>query len=564
MRLRSPALKLAAATTAGSAALLGAIWWQAAQPDKRPESAPSELNGVPEMSIFFSTVYIDEKTTLPALGDGDLWPSCWSADDGLYTANGDGWGMDFATRKPADVVVNRVDGIAAGALIGEPLARADEVASVWWAGHNRKPTGIVCVGDTLYLAIQDLRFDFEAAPALSISRSTDKGRTWTWDRSKPMFDHSVFTTVMFLDYGRGYADAKDGYVYAYGIDGNWRFSRRVASPTKLYLGRVPADRVQDRDAWEFFIGVDSAGRPSWSLEIEARRPVLEDRSVAFSEMLGDHPAWPGPMTKIAQGGVFYNARFDRYIYTSWTRFSWEFYEAPQPWGPWRHVISKNFGVYPWTEMKHGGYAPSASTKFLSKDGKTFYVQANTFLSGVRRYGLALREVRLEPYVAASPSNGRSPASLASPRLGATALSYSNHFGTPGVLNDGVIGGQSEDSWNGEAKREDFWGYTWPRPYNLNSVEYTTGSIMSDGGWFETGAKIQVRQQGAWVDVRGACSSPSYPGPGAAANTTYVFGFNDTWGDGVRIVGRPGGSERFTSIAELDVFFRDPLRRVCDP
>jgi hypothetical protein len=472
--------------------------------------------------------------------------------------------MDFAARKPADVVVNRVDGIAAGALIGEPLARADQVASVWSAGHNRKPTGMVCVGDTLYLAIQDLRLDFEAAPALSISRSTDKGRTWTWDRSKPMFDHSVFTTVMFLDYGRGYADAKDGYVYAYGIDGNWRFSRRVPSPTKLYLGRVPADRVQDRDAWEFFIGADSAGRPSWSLEIEARRPVLEDQSVAFSEMLGDHPAWPGPMTKIAQGGVFYNAPFDRYIYTSWTRFSWEFYEAPQPWGPWRHVVSKNFGVYPWTEMKHGGYAPSASTKFLSQDGKTFYVQANTFLSGVRRYGLALREVRLEPYVSASPTNGRSSASLASPSLGTTALSYSNHFGRPGVLNDGLIAGQSEDSWNGEAKQEDFWGYTWPRPYHVNRVAYTTGLITNDGGWFEIGAKIQVRQQGDWVDVRATCSSPSYPGPGATANTTYVFGFDDTWGDGVRIVGSPGGSERFTSIAELDVFFRDLPRGVCEP
>ena len=25
-----------------------------------------------------------------AFGDGDLWPSCWGADDNIYTAHGDG------------------------------------------------------------------------------------------------------------------------------------------------------------------------------------------------------------------------------------------------------------------------------------------------------------------------------------------------------------------------------------------------------------------------------------------------------------------------------------------
>src|SRR3954452_19020233 len=51
-------------------------------------------NGALEISTFFSTVYIDEKTTLPVVGDGDLWPSCWGDDNAIYTANGDGRGMD--------------------------------------------------------------------------------------------------------------------------------------------------------------------------------------------------------------------------------------------------------------------------------------------------------------------------------------------------------------------------------------------------------------------------------------------------------------------------------------
>lgn len=50
-----------------------------------------------------------------------------------------------------------------------------------------------------------------------MSRSTDKGRTWTWDRSAPMFGNSAFTTLMFLDYGKDNSKAADGYIYAYGI-----------------------------------------------------------------------------------------------------------------------------------------------------------------------------------------------------------------------------------------------------------------------------------------------------------------------------------------------------------
>jgi hypothetical protein len=520
-------------------------------------------SGVAQPSSFFATVDVEERTTVPVLGDGDLWPSCWSDDDALYAANGDGWGMDLATRSWADLRVSRIDGVAPGPLVGTPLARGDQIGSIWsLENHNRKPTGLVCVGGSLYLAIQDLSLDFEAAPALTISRSDDKGRTWSWDRSAPMFGDSAFTTLMFLDFGRDNSGAIGGYVHAYGIDHNWRFSERVPDPTMLHLGRVPADRVQDRAAWEFFTGVDLSGSAIWSRDIRMRQPVLEDRSLAFAKMAEGHPAWPGPMTRVAQGGVFYNAPLKRYIYTSWTRFSWEFYEAPEPWGPWRHFYSKNFGVYPWTESKHGGYAPSASTKYLSPDGKTFYVQANTFLSGVNRYGLALRKVRLEPFTPARPTNARQSTSLASPSSGTTIFSYSNHFGTPDILNDRVLIGQSEDSWNGEAKEQDFWGYTWPRPYNLNRIEYTTGQMSEDGGWFQEGLKVQVRQHGNWIDVQDMCSSPRYLGLNVGDHATYVYTFDDTWGDGIRVFGRPAGKGHYTSIAELDVFYTDIKRPTC--
>lgn len=71
-----------------------------------------------------------------------------------------------------------------------------------------------------------------------------------------------------------------------------------------------------------------------------------------------------------------------------------------------------------------------------------------------------------------------------------------------------------------------------------------------GGWF-TDLAVEVRQDGEWIEVDALAISPEYPfGPSAGARTTYELRFAETWGDGVRIVGTPGGSARFTSIAEL--------------
>jgi hypothetical protein len=419
---------------------------------------------------------------------------------------------------------------------------------------------MVCAKGNLYLAVQDLSLNFQKAPALSISRSMDKGKTWTWLRNAPIFSNSAFTTLMFLDYGQDNADSPGGHVYAYGIDHNWRFSDRVADPEEVYLGRVPESKVQDRNAWEFFTGIDRLGNPSWSRDLEERKPVLIDRSRAFSSMVINHRAWPEPMTRIAQGGVFYNRPLKRYIYTSWTRFSWEFYEAPTPWGPWRHFFTKNFGVYPWSEDKHGGYAPTVSTKYVSADGKSFYVQANTFKSGVSRYGLAFRKVRVEPFVSRIPANAPSVASLAM-QSDTVVVSYSNHFGRPNILNDGMLSNGSEDSWNGEDKAEDFWGYTWPRAFNINRVEFVTGEMTPDGGWFDD-IRAQVRQHGKWIDVVQSCSNQPYPGLKAASWTRHVIAFNDTWGDGVRVIGRPGGRGRYTSVAELGIYYEDRASAGC--
>jgi hypothetical protein len=237
-------------------------------------------SGVPPQSTFFSTSAEERFSTDQMPGNGDLWPTCWASDDNLYTANGDGKGFGGTY---SDLVVSRISG-AVHALTGVTL---NTNVGTNWSGPNytRKPTGMLCRDGAIYMAFQNLNeVTFNDAPAASIAKSTDDGVTWTWDASAPMFgtpnDPAAakaykFTTIFFLDYGKDSGNAIDGYVYAYGLDNNWR------SQETMYLARVPADAVQTRSAWEFFTGTDGGGSPKWAGDIRKKQPVLTDTRLLY-------------------------------------------------------------------------------------------------------------------------------------------------------------------------------------------------------------------------------------------------------------------------------------------
>ncbi len=372
-----------------TAAALLAVAGCSAAPGFTAPDAPMTEAGVGDT---FAGASVADAAQFYAFGDGDLWPNCWGADDSIYTAHGDGMGFgnEFADIG-ADVISGPPD-----ALEGETTALGDEVGQVWSGGNfTRKPTGIACVDGSLYLAVQDLRTDFNEAPAASISRSDDGGRTWSWDTSAPMFDDGLFTTIMFLDYGKDYANAPDDYVYAYGLDGNWRdsFDDSVPDPEDLYLARVPKGSVQDRAAWEF-----STGAGTWSADIADRVPVLHDDRRLYPGTSEGGTVGAHDLSVISQGGVVYDKPLDRYLYTSWTELSFEFYEAPEPWGPWSLFLSRDFGPYPWTNDAHGGYGATLPSKFISADGTTLWLQSNVCPcapAGMSVYDFALRKVQLD-------------------------------------------------------------------------------------------------------------------------------------------------------------------------
>ncbi len=344
---------------------------------------------------------VEPRCSVITQSDGDLFPCAWADDGALYAANGDGKGFDLSAEW-CDIVVNRIDG-GIGGLRGVRLTGQEGVGSVFAdpAHYNRKPTGMACVDGVLYLAVQNLnkdpgQFGFDDVPYATICRSDDKGKTWTWDREKPMFDGYRFTTLMFLDYGKNYENCPDDYVLAYGMDDNWRasISGKVRDPQELYLARVRRDQIMNREAWTFFCGMEGDS-PLFSKDIGLRKPVLTDTR----RVLVTPPEGKGSpklsMSVISQGSVVYNKPLGRYLYTSWTENTFEFYEAPAPWGPFRLFLSYDFGFYPWTEERYGGYATVIPSKFISEDGKTMYVQSNTFVGGTHKYAFNLRKLTVE-------------------------------------------------------------------------------------------------------------------------------------------------------------------------
>lgn len=555
--------------TVRSALLYCTILWRVAT--ALPTSTLLEVS-----DSFFSTADVAYSSTLNfAASDGDLWPTAWADDGNLYGANGDGLGFSTNQSDFADIVVSRISGTPETGITGMRLTGGAAVGPIWTAGtYNRKPTGMVAVDgdgdghDELYLVVQDLNnaagdAAFNDVPAASIAKSTDYGQTWT-PTDAPMFTNHTFTTVFFLDFGQSSSHrsvlGEDGakYVYAYGLDGNWRDSvdSAVPDPQSVYLARAPINSIQSISTWEWFSGTSAS--PAWDSSIEAKQPVLTDTRRVY---VGGETA--DGYSVISQGSVVYNAPLKRYPYTSWTDYSFEFYESPQPWGPFTLFVHKDFGVTPWFGLntstpKNGGYATTVPSKFISSDGQSMWVQANWFVGAAVdsdwNYCFSLRPLTVTRYEASTPSNKASNVNLAMAD-GTVPVDKTSHYGHLYYLNDGAI--TSEDSWDGSQKDLDRWGYTWPVEYNMNRIVYTTGDQFPDGGWFASDLVVQVRKNFQWENVTSLRTNPSYPYDNSAVpSKVFTFSFDQAVGDGIQIIGIPGGTSFFTSIGELEVYYSD--------
>ena len=190
-----------------------------------------------------------------------------------------------------------------------------------------------------------------------------------------------------------------------------------------------------------------------------------------------------------------------------------------------------------------------------------WVQSNWFVGAAEgsqtNYCFSLRPLSVTKFdkTKAAPSNSNKVRGESNLALedGTTAIDKTSHYRKLAYLNeDGPE--NSEDSWDGSIKNLDRWGYTWPTSYAFNRVVYTTGAAFPDGGFFASDLTVRVRNDFKWTEVSDLAVDPTYPYD-ASANPTkvYTFTFDEVVGDGIEIIGVPGGTASFTSISELEVY-----------
>lgn len=111
-----------------------------------------------------------------------------------------------------------------------------------------KPAGLLSVDGLLYDAVETMNYGdnpvFNRQHNINawIVTSSDFGKPWKMDTTPTDFFTGRLASPHFLQFGKDYADARDGFVYAYfpaADDGNSYWE----NGDYLLLGRVPKDKI---------------------------------------------------------------------------------------------------------------------------------------------------------------------------------------------------------------------------------------------------------------------------------------------------------------------------------
>jgi len=307
------------------------------------KDAPAHAPYPPSASIT-QIVWAPRETILRRAPGGDNWPMTWGDDDAQYTAYGDGNGFEPFVPDKLSLGFAKIVG-GAGDFTGTNLRTP--TGEFTGDGHaGRKASGLLMVDGVLYVLTRNRN-------NAQLGWSRDHGATWTWADWR--FETS-FGCPTFLNYGRNYAGARDGFVYVYSSDNDSAYE----PSDRMVLARVPKERITQRNAYEFFVALDASGRPLWSQDVLRRGAVFVNPGNCF------------------RSGISYDAGLKRYLWCQilphsthplGERFQGGFgiYDAPEPWGPWTTVYyTTDWDVGP-------GESSRFPTKWMSDDGRTVYL-----------------------------------------------------------------------------------------------------------------------------------------------------------------------------------------------
>ena len=293
----------------------------------------------PQSPVIREMTWAPPETIVRKAKGGDNWPLTWTKDDALFTAYGDGWGFEPLIEPKLSLGFSRVTGGPAD--FQGVNVRSESGEQIGQGPKGKKASGMLMVDGVLYMAVRN-------AGNAQIAWSQDNVESWDWADWR--FETS-FGAPGFLNYGKNYTGARDGYVYLYSQDADSAYE----GADRLVMARAPRASIREKEAWEYFSGLEG-GEPQWSDDPAGRAGVLEN---------------PG---RVYRSSVSYNAGLGRYMACvilpeEDTRFEGGFavYDAPEPWGPWTTAYyADKWDVGP-------GESCHFPTKWMSEDGRTVHM-----------------------------------------------------------------------------------------------------------------------------------------------------------------------------------------------
>jgi len=319
-------------------------------PDPSPPDDPPPSDSPVPPSPILSGIAFDFSTHDRRAPGSDNWPVTWGADGQQYSSWGDGGGFGGTNQDGrVSLGVARIEGTAGNHVGRNIWGGKDALHEATFGG---KSYGILSLDGVLYMWVSPGSGGTNLTEA-RLHRSDDDGASWTpadWAFTE---DEEIILPT-FLQFGRGYADARDDFVYVYGAHLKQRRTLAVQRPGEIALLRAPRDQLMNRGAWEFFAGLQG-GQPTWTADIFARAPVFEDpRGVGWTV------------------SASHNRGLDRYLLITEHEVTMEgrigIFDAPEPWGPWTTVIYEDgFGAGSLDDITT--FFWNFSNKWASADGR---------------------------------------------------------------------------------------------------------------------------------------------------------------------------------------------------
>ena len=346
-----------------------------------------------------STTPFARSTAVPGLAltgryanytNADTWYPTWAADGHLYSPWTDGALLPSGEYDPTGVAAggypcNSLDWDGRRAATGQARIVGDDPLHLRVENltprveadpapyGGRYPCGSLAHNGVWYYGTYGLADTTGAAlpqwnvmgPCVGFRWSTDAGATWTETPrtpAAPLFAEDPSRAPVklgaphFVDFGQNMQHSPDGlaYLVAHGstrpeAQNSWEKGDQV------YLARVRPSiaTINDPAAYEFFAGYGAGGAARWSARLADLQPMLE---------------WPG---HLGIANLSYNPGLGRYLLfvtdaRTNTHYDLLIMESETVSGPWRQAAH-------WERFGPAAYFVNAPTKFMSADGRTFWL-----------------------------------------------------------------------------------------------------------------------------------------------------------------------------------------------